>query len=551
VPFNLSIPRASATVLELTIAAGEVLFLLGANGTGKSSLMHRFYSANQSNSHRISAHRQTWFESSAITLSAHQRRQTEQNIRGQDAAVQARWKEYDSSGRASIAIYDLVDAENVRAREIARAVDGNDFDLARELRKKDAPIKIINELLRQSDIPVTIAIQEDAQIVASKKGSAPYSIAELSDGERNAILIASNVLTAKAGALLLVDEPERHLHRSIISPLLTLLFTKRPDCAFVVSTHDVMLPLDNPTARTLLIRGCTYNGSAVTAWDADVVSSVSGIDENLKRDILGARRKILFVEGVETSLDKPLYSLMFPDVTVIAKGSCREVERVVLSIRAAGDLHWLNAFGLVDNDRRPEAEIECLRASGVYATKVYSIEGVYYYPDVQRRVAERHARTTGDDSSSRVADATSAAIAAIAPHVQRLRKRVAEKRVREEFFSHIPNKDQMSVAAPLNISINVPKIVGDEQAILQKAIDTGDLATVVSRYPVRESPALEEIARKLGFQNRGQYESAVRKLLMDEADALAFVRSLFGTLAADIALSGSNSGAADAPAMVA
>ncbi len=242
---------------------------------------------------------------------------------------------------------------------------------------------------------------------------------------------------------------------------------------------------------------------------------------------------------------------MFPDVTVIAKGSCREVERVVLSIRAAGDLHWLNAFGLVDNDRRPEAEIECLRASGVYATKVYSIEGVYYYPDVQRRVAERHARTTGDDFSSRVADATSAAIAAIAPHVQRLSKRVAEKRVREEFFSHIPNKDQMSVAAPLNISINVPKIVGDEQAILQKAIDTGDLATVVSRYPVRELPALEEIARKLGFQNRGQYESAVRKLLMDEADALAFVRSLFGTLAADIALSGSNSGAADAPAMVA
>ena len=207
--------------------------------------------------------------------------------------------------------------------------------LVKELAKKDPPIKIVNELLRLSNIPVTIAIQENAQVVASKNGSAPYSIAELSDGERNAILIAANVLTAKEGTLLLIDEPERHLHRSIISPLLTLLFAKRPDCAFVVSTHDVMLPLDNPSARTLLIRGCTYDGSTVTAWDADVVAPGSGIDDDLKRDILGARRKILFVEGTESSLDKPIYSLIFPEISVIAKGSCRDVERAVLSIRDA------------------------------------------------------------------------------------------------------------------------------------------------------------------------------------------------------------------------
>ena len=148
-----------------------------------------------------------------------------------------------------MAIYDLVDAENVRARGIAGAIDSNNFDLAKELRKKDAPIKIINELLKLSSIPVTIAIHENAQIVASKNGSPPYRIAELSDGERNAILIAASVLTAK-GTLLLIDEPERHLHRAIISPLLAELFVRRPDCPFVVSTHDLMLPLDNPTART-------------------------------------------------------------------------------------------------------------------------------------------------------------------------------------------------------------------------------------------------------------------------------------------------------------
>jgi ABC-type cobalamin/Fe3+-siderophores transport system ATPase subunit len=554
VPYNLSISRDDGNALELTVGAGEVVFLLGANGTGKSSLMHRFYSAHHSHARRITAHRQTWFESNAITLSPQERQRTEINIQAHDNQPQARWKEDYAPTRASIAIYDLVDAENVRAREITSAVDNDDFDLAKELRKKDAPIKIINELLRLSNIPVTIAIHENAQVVASKSGSAPYSIAELSDGERNALLIAANVLTAKQGTLLLIDEPERHLHRSIISPLLTELFTKRPDCAFVVSTHDVMLPLDNPNARTLLIRGCTYNGSAVTAWDADVVAPGSEVDDDLKREILGARRRILFVEGTEKSLDKPLYSLLFPEVSIIAKGGCRDVERAVISIRDADGLHWLDAFGLVDNDRRPPAEINRLKDGGVYATAVFSVEGVYYHPEVQRRVAERHASTTGNDFNKCVAEAKSAAIAAVTPHVQRLSERIAEKLVREEFFSHIPNKDQISAAAPVNISIDVPKIVGEERTRLQEAIEAGDLTIIVSRYPVRETPALDTIARKLGFQDRDQYEGAVRKLLMDEPEVLTFVRSLFGTLAADIAAGASKPGTSvtdTAPAKVA
>ena len=46
---------------------------------------------------------------------------------------------------------------------------------------------------------------------------------------------------------------------------------------------------------------------------------------------------------------------------------------------------------------------------------------------------------------------------------------------------------------------------------------------------------LTEITRKLGFQTRDQYESAVRRLLMDDVTSLDFVKSQFGTLAADVA----------------
>jgi hypothetical protein len=259
--------------------------------------MQKLYSAHHGKAQRISAHRQTWFSSSSITLSPAQKRSTETNIWNSDASAESRWRDDYAAHRANIAIYDLIDAENIRARNIAGAVDIGNIDLAKTLSKEDAPIKIINELLRLSNIPIEISVKANEQVLASKSGSAPYSVAELSDGERNALLIAAHVLTVAPGTLLLIDEPERHLHRSIISPLLTLLFTKRLDCAFVVSTHDVMLPLDNPGARTMLIRGCTYNGTTVTSWDADVVPAESNIDEELNKDILGARRNIAIHRG--------------------------------------------------------------------------------------------------------------------------------------------------------------------------------------------------------------------------------------------------------------
>ena len=533
-PFNLQIPRSDGTPLDLTIKEGECLFVLGANGTGKSSLMHRFYTAYRNNARRITAHRQTWFHSSSITLSPQEKRNAETHIQGNDVSPEARWQDVYAAQRASIAIYDLIEAENVRARSIANAVDTDDISLAKTLSKKDAPIKIINELLRLSHIPIEVSVRENEEIVASKAGGASYSIAELSDGERNALLIAANILTVKGGALILIDEPERHLHRSIISPLLTSLFAKRPDCAFVVSTHDVMLPIDNPDAHTLLLRGCNFSGHSVTTWDVDLVRNEAGIDDDLKKDILGARRKVLFIEGIEHSLDKPLYSLVFPSVSIIAKSSCRDVEHAVSGIREAAEFHWLHAFGIVDNDRRVQSDIDKLKTKGIYALSVFSVESIYYHPEIQRRIAERHMVITGEDAQTCVINARTAAIEAIRPHIQRLSERTVERVIREDIFRHLPRREDIASAKPINISIDTTVVVAAERDRFQKALDENDLKTLFAQYPVRETGALRAIAQKLGFQDRDQYEGAVQKLLMDDSEVLTFVRSLFGTLYADM-----------------
>lgn len=105
------------------------MFILGANGTGKSSLMQRLYSNHHAHAQWISAHRQTWFSSNAIDLSPQQKQNMENNIRGTDTRLESRWKDDYPQYRPNIAIYELIDAENLRAREIAGAVDSNNLEL--------------------------------------------------------------------------------------------------------------------------------------------------------------------------------------------------------------------------------------------------------------------------------------------------------------------------------------------------------------------------------------------------------------------------------------
>lgn len=381
--------------IKIDLEIGETLFVLGANGTGKSGLMQKLYMANRTLSRRISAHRQTWFASGALSMSPAEKKNTQTNISNYDTDPTSRWKDDYAHYRPNIALFDLIDSQNVRAREIAAAVDSSNIALAEKLSKKDAPLKTINELLRLSNIAVNISVKAGDEIIASRAGSSAYSIAQLSDGERNALLIASEVLTAPAGTLMLIDEPERHLHRSIISPLLTNLFRHRSDCAFVVSTHDIELCTDNPDTKVLLLRGCSYTGSAIVSWDADYLSAQKELDDTIRKNIIGGRRKILFVEGEDQSLDRPLYSIIFPNVTVIPTASCRDVEHTVTGIRTSDNLHWLNAWGIVDNDHRTMADIEKLKAIGIYALDYFSVESIYFHPEIQKKVALRQASVDG------------------------------------------------------------------------------------------------------------------------------------------------------------
>lgn len=524
---NIRIPKVGGEELVVPMAPGRTVFVVGANGAGKSSLMQRIFTSNQAIAKRISAHRQTWFQSNTLDLTAAGKRQTEQSMSNHDARPDARWMDHHGTQRASVTIFELIDAENVAARDIASAARARDAELVIKLIEKQAPLASLNHLLKLANLPIEVTLQNNEQLFACRMGGQPYSIAELSDGERNAILIIGTVLTAKPGALLLIDEPERHLHRSIVAPLLLALFEHRSDCGFVISTHDVSLPLDSPDATTVILRGCEWQGQQAVRWDVDLLEPDAPLSDEVRLAVLGARKKILFVEGTHDSLDRHIYSLLFPSVSVKACGSCHEVERTVLGLRVAQGLHWVTAYGLIDKDDRTPEQISERAARGIYATDCYSVESLYYCGDVMTKIAERQNAVLPNSAS--VEGAKAAVVDQLRAHRDRLCARIVERRAIAQVERAMPNHETLLGNPIHTIHFDGTLLLADEQREFDRLIAANNAEALIRRYPVRETGALAEAARMLGFSQRSKYETAVRKLLLDdEATRVALRRRLGG-----------------------
>ncbi len=527
--YRFQVQTSNNGQINIPLEEGKALFVLGANGVGKSTLMHNLFQQNINHSKRILAQRQTWFNDNSMNMTASQKTTFDGYIKSSNSQIDSRWKVDYSQERSSISIFDLINSENIRARKIANEVDKNNIDLARLLSNQQSPLQGINELLAISNIPITIILGKDEQLFASKNGSAPYSIAELSDGERNALLICADVLTTEPNRLIILDEPERHLHRSIISPLLSSLFQKRKDCVFVISTHDVFLPIDHRESSVLMLRSCVWTGKTVKDWDADLISEGDEIPNSLKRDILGSKRNILFVEGQYESLDRQIYQLIYPNVSVLPQGSCSQVEKAVEGIRGTEKLHWINAYGLIDADDRTPEQIQTLLAKGIAALECYSVESLYYNLTIVKEIAKRISQVTGQDETELYKKATSEIITSIQPHKERLCSRLCEKLVRNNAMKSLPKHKDILERSTFSISIDLNQILEEEKALFDNFVNDNNYNGLLNRYPIRETPVLTKIATGLGLSCE-KYESAVRKLIIDDKQTLEFYKTLLNPL---------------------
>ena len=513
----LVIPRIPNDInpINLSLKNGDQLFIVGPNGSGKSALMQWF--ASNRKFKWITAHRRTWISSAKNNLTPDSRQKSETNRQSYISDPAARWTDSRSEGDWSAILFDLEAKENAIDKSIAQHVRNQNTSEAEKIAAESRlPFDQMNELLGLGRLKVTLERGEDQSILARHPQGMPFSVVQMSDGERNAMIIAGHVITAEPGTVFLIDEPERHLHRSITQPFLSALFDLRKnDCIFIISTHEIALPVANPEAQVLILRSCQWSGERCEAWNAKVLEPNSQIPEELKREILGSRKRILFVEGnSDNSLDFPLYTALFPDISVIPKGSCEEVQKAVLGLQGSSDIHDVEAFGLIDRDNRTDTNVEGLAEKGIFALEVYSAEALYYCSDAIAAVADQQAEIRGEDRIKLIELAKKEAIEVLKDHAEEMAAKRCIRQIQELTLSKIPNWESIKDDSTQSFSISIDtQLYSEELTRFNKLVDEEDLDKLIARYPVRQSCALETIARSLLCKNKTDYEKIVINLI--------------------------------------
>ena len=519
------IPRISGDLLPISLQSGDCLFIVGRNGSGKSALIQHLLSGHQGrNIRRISAHRQTWLGSGSLDLTPLGRKQFGEQDTDIERNYQALWQEYNAEQKQSAVLFDLVAKENTRARSITSFVDSKNLEEASRFAAESvSAFTQLNDLLSLGTLLITLENSKDEEILARHRNATDtYSIAQMSDGERNASIIGATVLTVEPSTVLLIDEPERHLHRSIIIPFLAALFAQREDCTFIISTHELALPAANPTAGVLMVRSCEWASNRARAWDIDLLEPNDQLPEELRLAILGARRRVLFFEGTGTSLDLPIYNALFPDILVAASGTSTDVQRAVEGMRGSQNLHHVEAYGLIDSDGRSQEAVNALSERGVFALDVYSVEALYYCSDALDAVAAWQAQSLGRDPDAMRESALQAAFGALGESglAERMAARRCEHLVRDQITSRAPDWKTIRDQALSDFQISLKSPFQDEVARFTELLNANAFDQLVARYPLRDSRVFGGVARALEFSKRELYEQTLIARVQSD-DALA------------------------------
>ncbi|HUM85097.1 MAG TPA: DUF4435 domain-containing protein [Lachnospiraceae bacterium] len=236
--------------------------------------------------------------------------------------------------------------------------------------------------------------------VESHDGEHDYNGSEMSDGERAIFYFIGEVLCAQENSLIIIDEPENHLHKSILVRLWDAIETARPDCTFLYVTHNLDFASSRVNTQIVWVKSMANN----SIWNYEIIEDIRSTDR-LLLEILGNRQKVLLVEGSPTkSIDRKLYTKLFPEYNIIPMESCNTVIQTTKAYNRIPDIHYAEVKGIIDRDRRSEEEISTYRASNIFVPNVAEIENLFLLPDVIRIVANKQSKENADQIISQMQD---------------------------------------------------------------------------------------------------------------------------------------------------
>lgn len=212
-----------------------------------------------------------------------------------------------------------------------------------------------------------------------------YKSSEMSDGERVLFYLIGRCLCVPPKSIIVIDEPELHLHKTIQYALWNKIEKLKKDCVFIYLTHDVEFAASRVEFKKIWLK--SYNGS--NNWEWQDIGNEIDLPEELLLEVYGNRKKVLFIEGDNGSYDVKFFRNMFSDFFVKPVESCENVINYTKALRKNTNFHQLEVFGLVDRDRRTNEEVESLQKNGIYTLKVAEIENIFAVPKILKIVCEK------------------------------------------------------------------------------------------------------------------------------------------------------------------
>ena len=310
-------------------------------------------------------------------------------------------------------------------------------------------------------------------------GDEKYPAYKMSDGERVIFYVVGSVMLAKESSLIIVDEPEMHLHKAILNKLWDILEEKRKDCMFIYLTHDIDFASTRIANKRWLKSYSSSTSGIFENWEIESIAD-SEIPEALLMKILGSRKKVLFCEGKQGSLDRQIIELLFPNFTITPLASCKDVINYTKAYNKISNKYAV-AYGIIDRDFRTKEQLDKLAAENIYSYDVAEIENLFLIEDFIKGFAEyKHEPCDIDNIKTQI-------LALLTRNKEQQISSYLIQRINYNFNeSHVRNgKDKTEVEANFNEFVKQIKIEEWYNIRLQElddVIKTSNYAKVIMLY---------------------------------------------------------------------
>jgi AAA domain, putative AbiEii toxin, Type IV TA system len=385
-PFELQIPTSDG-LTPITLTEGASTHFVGANGSGKTRLAVYIENMLGDKAHRISAHRALNLNPGVAKINESRALKGLRFGYADDAGgLQHRpGNRWGHQKEATGLLNDFDFLLQALFAEQTRTALGS-HKKSYEGKKFNAVATKFQQLeeIWKALLPTRILIVEGDDIKVRMRGSRrTYNASGMSDGERAIFYLIGQSLVAEKDSVLVIDEPELHVHRSIMSKLWDHLESARRDCAFVFITHDLEFAAAR-VGQKFIIQDYSQEGPA---WKISIVPEDTGFSEELTTLLLGSRHPVLFVEGEKKSLDMALYRVTYPGWTIVPRGSCQSVIHAVSTFRSNHALTRIRCAGIIDADDYNADDIALLGAKGVFVLPVAEVENLFLLPSITKEIA--------------------------------------------------------------------------------------------------------------------------------------------------------------------